>query len=449
MIEKEPYCALFLSCGLGKTVTTLTAILDLLEGCVISKVLVIAPKRVTQVTWRDEINNWNHLKGLRLSIIDGTADQRRAAMMADADIYAVSRDNITWLIQEYGGVRIPFDMVVIDELTSFKNHASKRFKALRKVRKFIPRVVGLTGTPSPNGLIDLWSQMYLIDEGQRLGKSIGRYRDEFFTVGQRNGDIVYSYIPKSPAEETEQKISTRISDICLSMSAEDYLKMPDKIMIYDNVEMDEKDYRRYKEFERERILELIDSDEPLSAASAAALSNKLQQFANGAVYDSERNVMQVHDQKIEKLKELVEAANGNPVLIAYSFKHDLDKITEALKEYKPVKLQTPADVQRWNEGKIQVLITHPASCGHGLNLQKGGNTIIWYGNTWSLELYLQFNARLYRQGQKKPVYIHHIVTKGTVDEKIIRSLGGKKDTQDGLMNCIKELMEYYSKTKKI
>lgn len=448
-IEENPCCGLFLDCGLGKTVTTLTAIADLLEGCVISKVLVIAPKRVTQVTWGDEIKNWNHLKGLRLSVIDGTADQRRMAMMADADIYAVSRDNIVWLIQEYGGVKLPYDMVVIDELTSFKNHASKRFKALRKVRKFIPRVVGLTGTPSPNGLIDLWAQMYLIDEGQRLGKSIGRYRDEFFTAGQRNGDIIYSYVPKSPANETEQKISNRISDICLSMTACDYLKMPDKVMIYDKVEMDEKDYRRYKEFERERILELIDSDEPLSAASAAALSNKLQQFANGAVYDSERNVMQVHDMKIEKLKELVEAANGNPVLVAYSFKHDLDKITEALKEYKPVRLQTPADIQKWNEGKIQVLITHPASAGHGLNLQKGGNVIIWYGNTWSLELYLQFNARLYRQGQKKPVYIHHIVTKGTVDEKIIRSLGGKKDTQDGLMNCIKELMEYYSKTKKL
>ncbi|WAX10902.1 hypothetical protein BV741P2_00006 [Phocaeicola phage BV741P2] len=449
MIESEPYCALFLACGLGKTVTTLTAISDLLEGCVISKVLVIAPKRVTQVTWGNEIRNWEHLKGLRLSVIDGTADQRRAAMQADADIYAVSRDNIVWLIQEYGGMRIPYDMIVIDELTSFKNHASKRFKALRKVRKFIPRVVGLTGTPSPNGLIDLWAQMYLIDEGQRLGKSIGRYRDEFFTAGQRNGDIVYSYIPKAPAEETEQKISTRISDICLSMTAEDYLKMPDKVMIYDNVDMDYKDFKRYKEFERERILELIDRDEPLSAASAAALSNKLQQFANGAVYDSDHSIIQIHDQKIEKLKELVEAANGNPVLVAYSFKHDLDKITEALKEYKPVKLQTPADIQRWNEGKIQVLITHPASAGHGLNLQKGGNTIIWYGNTWSLELYLQFNARLYRQGQKNIVYIHHIVTKGTVDEKIIRSLGGKNETQDGLMNCIKELMEYYSKTKKI
>lgn len=449
MIEENPYCGLFLDMGLGKSVSTLTAILDLLDGCVISKVLVIAPKRVAQTTWKDEINNWKHLNGLRLSVIDGTADQRRAAMMVDADIYTISRDNIVWLIQEYGGVRLPYDMVVIDELSSFKNHASKRFKALRKVRKFIPRVVGLTGTPSPNGLIDLWAQMYLIDEGQRLGKSIGRYRDEFFTAGQRNGDIVYSYVPKSPAEETEQKISARISDICISMKADDYLKMPDKIMIYDNVEMDEKDYKRYKEFERERILELIDSDEPLSAASAAALSNKLQQFANGAVYDSDHNVTQIHDQKIEKLKELVEAANGMPVLVAYSFKHDLDKITEALKEYKPVKLQTPADIQRWNEGKIQVLITHPASAGHGLNLQKGGNIIIWYGNTWSLELYLQFNARLYRQGQKKPVYIHHIVTKGTVDEKIIRSLGGKKDTQDGLMNCIKELMEYYSKTKKV
>ena len=447
-IEENPYCGLFLDMGLGKSVSTLTAILDLLEGCVISKVLVIAPKRVAQTTWKDEIGNWEHLKGLRLSVIDGTADQRRMAMMADADIYTISRDNIVWLIEEYGGVKLPYDLVVIDELSSFKNHTSKRFKALRKVRKFIPRVVALTGTPAPNGLIDLWAQMYLIDEGQRLGKSIGRYRDEFFTAGQRNGDIVYSYVPKSPAEETEQKISARISDICLSMTADDYLKMPDKIMIYDTVEMDEKDYRRYKEFERERIIELIDSDEPLSAASAAALSNKLQQFANGAVYDSDHSVTQIHDQKIEKLKELVEAANGAPVLVAYSFKHDLDKITEALKEYKPVKLQTPADIQRWNEGKIQVLITHPASAGHGLNLQKGGNIIIWYGNTWSLELYLQFNARLYRQGQKKPVYIHHIVTKGTLDEKIIRSLSDKKDTQDGLMNCIKELMEYYSKNEK-
>ena len=448
-IKEHPDAALFLDMGLGKTVSTLTAVADLINEFEVTKVLIVAPKRVAEMTWGDEIENWAHIRHLRLSVIKGTAKQREIAARADADVYTVSRDNLVWLLQMWGGSKVPYDMLVLDELSSFKNHQSKRFKAAKIIRRSVSRVVGLTGTPAPNGLIDLWAQMYLIDEGQRLGKSIGRYRDEFFTAGQRNGDIVYSYIPKAPAEETEQKISTRISDICLSMTAEDYLKMPDKIMIYDNVEMEAKDYQRYKEFERERILELIDRDEPLSAASAAALSNKLQQFANGAVYDSERNVMQVHDQKIEKLKELVEAANGNPVLVAYSFKHDLDKITEALKEYKPVKLQTPADMQRWNEGKIQVLITHPASAGHGLNLQHGGNIIIWYGNTWSLELYLQFNARLYRQGQKKPVYIHHIVTKGTVDEKIIRSLGGKKDTQDGLMNCIKELMEYYSKTKKI
>lgn len=449
MIESEPYCALFVDCGMGKTVSTLTAILDLLEGCVISKVLVIAPKRVTQVTWRDEINNWRHLKGLRLSVIDGTADQRRAAMMVDADIYAVSRDNICWLVQEYGGMRIPYDMVVIDELTSFKNHASKRFKALRKVRKFIHRVVGLTGTPSPNGLIDLWAQMYLIDEGKRLGKSIGRYRDEFFTAGSRNGDVIYSYIPKSPAEETEQKISNRISDICLSMKAEDYLKMPDKVSIYDYVELPPKAMEAYRTFEREQVLELINSGEPLTAATAAALGNKLQQMAGGQVYDSDRKVIDVHDEKIEKLKEIVEASNGEPVLVAYAFKHEQARIMEALKEFKPRKLETARDIADWNEGKAPLMVAHPASVGHGINIQKGGHILVWFGNTWSLELYQQFNARLYRQGQMKPVMIHHIVTKGTVDEKIIRSLGGKKDTQDGLMNCIKELMEYYSKTKKI
>ena len=448
IIENE-CAALFLDCGMGKSATTLTAIKELIDGCVISNVLIIAPKRVAEVTWKDEIANWEHLKGLTISVIAGTANQRRIAMQADADIYTVSRDNIVWLVQEYGGMRLPYDMIVIDELTSFKNHASKRFKALRKVRKFIHRVVGLTGTPSPNGLIDLWAQMYLIDEGKRLGKSIGRYRDEFFTAGSRNGDIIYSYVPKAPAEETEQKISARISDICLSMEACDYLKMPDKIMIYDYVELPPKAMEAYRTFEREQVLELINSGEPLTAATAAALGNKLQQMAGGQVYDSDRKVIDVHDEKIEKLKEIVEASNGEPVLVAYAFKHEQARIMEALKEFKPRKLETARDIADWNEGKAPLMVAHPASVGHGINIQKGGHILVWFGNTWSLELYLQFNARLYRQGQKKPVMIHHIVTKGTVDEKIIRSLGGKKDTQDGLMNCIKELMEYYSKTKKI
>ena len=444
-IMNNEYCALFLDCGLGKTVTTLTAIKELLDNCIISNALVIAPKKVTQVTWGDEIKNWKHLQGLTISVIDGTAKQRREAMAAKADIYAVSRDNIVWLVQEHGGVKMPYDMVVIDELSSFKNQASKRFRAMRKVRKFIPRVVGLTGTPAPNGLIDLFAQMYLIDEGQRLGKTVTAYRDRFFRPGKRNGDIVYTYELKAPQNETEKQISDLISDITISMTAEDYLKMPDKIMLYDYVDLAPKVLATYRDFEKEQILELINSDEPISAASAAALSNKLQQFANGAIYDAERNVKDLHDEKLDKLEELVEAANGEPVLIAYSYKHDLERIMQKLKAYKPVKLERPEHIADWNAGKIPVLITHPASAGHGLNLQKGGHNIIWFGNTWSLELYQQFNARLYRQGQGKPVTIHHIVTRGTIDEKIIKSLDGKRETQDGLMESIKELMEFYSK----
>ena len=446
MIVNNFNCGLFLDCGMGKTVSTLTAIQELREIGFIDKVLIIAPKKVAQVTWKDEINNWEHLKGLRISVIDGTAAQRRAAMMADADIYTVSRDNVVWLVVEHGGVKLPYDMVVIDELSSFKNYASKRFKALRRVRKFIPRVVGLTGTPAPNGLIDLWAQMFLIDEGKRLGKTVTGYRDRFFTAGRRNGDIVYQWDLKSPAEETEQKISDLIKDICISMSAEDYLKMPDKLMYYDRVKLSDKDFKAYKTFEREQVLEFIESGETITAASAAALSNKLQQFANGAMYDADRKVLQLHDEKIEKLKELVEAANGQPVLIAYSFKHDLDKIMDALKEYKPVKLEKPEQIADWNAGKINVLVTHPASAGHGLNLQKGGHIMIWYGLTWALELYQQFNARLYRQGQKKPVSIHHIIATDTVDEKIIKSLDGKDTTQRSLMDAIKEIVELY-KTK--
>lgn len=446
MIVNNFNCGLFLDCGMGKTVSTLTAIQELREIGFIDKVLIIAPKKVAQVTWKDEINNWEHLKGLRISVIDGTAAQRRAAMMTDADIYTVSRDNVVWLVVEHGGVKLPYDMVVIDELSSFKNYASKRFKALRRVRKFIPRVVGLTGTPAPNGLIDLWAQMFLIDEGKRLGKTITGYRDRFFTAGRRNGDIVYQWDLKSPAEETEQKISELIKDICISMSAEDYLKMPDKLMYYDRVKLSDKDFKAYKTFEREQVLEFIESGETITAASAAALSNKLQQFANGAMYDADRKVLQLHDEKIEKLKELVEAANGQPVLVAYSFKHDLDKIMEALKEYKPVKLEKPEQIADWNAGKINVLVTHPASAGHGLNLQKGGHIMIWYGLTWALELYQQFNARLYRQGQKKPVSIHHIIATDTVDEKIIKSLDGKDTTQRSLMDAIKEIVEMYKRS---
>lgn len=446
-ILDNPYCALFLDMGLGKTVTTLTAIKELLDNCIIGNALVIAPKKVTQVTWSDEIKNWAHLQGVTISVIDGNVKQRREAMRRKADIYAVSRDNIVWLVTEMGGVKLPYDMVVIDELSSFKNHQSKRFRALRKVRKFIPRVVGLTGTPSPNGLIDLYAQMYLIDEGERLGKTITGYRDRFFRPDKRNGDIVYTYALKKPADETEKAISDLISDITISMTAEDYLKMPDKIMLYDYVDMSDRCLKDYENFVMEQVLELINSDEPITAASAAALSNKLQQYANGAIYDADRNVREIHEEKLEKLKELVEAANGSPVLVAYQYQHDLHRIMKALKEYNPVKLEKSEQIAEWNAGKIEVLVTHPASAGHGLNLQKGGNILVWFGNTWSLELYMQFNARLYRQGQSKPVYIHHIVTRGTIDEKIIKALSDKKETQDGLMQSIKELMEDYKNEK--
>lgn len=446
-ILDNPYCALFLDMGLGKTVTTLTAIKELMDNCIIGNALVVAPKKVTQVTWSDEIKNWAHLQGLTISVIDGNVKQRREAMRRKADIYAVSRDNIVWLVTEMGGVKLPYDMVVLDELSSFKNPQSKRFRALRKVRKFIPRVVGLTGTPSPNGLIDLFAQMYLIDEGERLGKTITGYRDRFFRPDKRNGDIVYTYALKKPADETEKAISDLISDITISMTAEDYLNMPDRIMLYDYVDMPARCLEDYRNFVMEQVLDLINSDEPITAVSAAALSNKLQQYANGAIYDADRNVKEIHDEKLEKLKEIVEAANGAPVLVAYQYQHDLHRIMEVLKEYKPVKLEKPEQVAQWNAGEIDVLVTHPASAGHGLNLQKGGNILVWFGNTWSLELYMQFNARLYRQGQTKPVYIHHIVTRDTIDEKIIKALSNKKETQDGLMQSIKELMEIYKDEK--
>lgn len=444
IIENE-CAALFLDCGMGKSATTLTAIKELIDSCIISNVLIIAPKRVAEVTWKDEIANWEHLNGLTISVIAGTAKERRAAIGKKADIYTIGRDNIVWLVTELGGIKLPYDMVVIDELTSFKNSSSKRFRALRKVRKFIPRVVGLTGTPSPNGLIDLFAQMYLIDQGQRLGKSITAYRDRFFKPDKRNGDIVYSYALKSPQEETEQQISNLISDITISMKAEDYLKMPDRMPIYDYVELPPKAMEAYTTFEREQIIELINSDTPLTAASAAALGNKLQQMAGGRVYDEDKKVIDVHDEKIEKLKEIVEASNGEPVLVAYAFKHEQVRIMEALKEFKPRKLETAQDIADWNEGKAPLMVAHPASVGHGINIQKGGHILVWFGLTWSLELYQQFNARLYRQGQMKPVMVHHIIAKNTIDEKIIKALDGKKQTQDGLMQSIKELMEFYSK----
>lgn len=443
-IKEHADSALFLDMGLGKTVSTLTAIADLINFFEVSKVLIVAPKRVAEMTWGDEVENWKHLTGLRISVIKGTAKQREAAARADADIYTVSRDNLVWLLQMWGGSKVPYDMLVLDELSSFKNHQSKRFKAAKVIRRSCNRVVGLTGTPAPNGLIDLWAQMFLVDGGQRLGKTITDYRANYFRPGAQNGGIIYEY---KPLPTTANVLSEKIADITLSMKALDFLDMPEINYINNYVEMTAKVKKGYEDFEREQVLELLSDDAEITAMSAAALSNKLLQYAGGAVYDTDRNVYGVHDEKIETLKEMIEAANGAPVLVAYNFQHEKARILEALKDFGAEPLEGVESVRRWNEGKIPVLVTHPASAGHGLNMQKGGNRIIWFGVTWSLELYQQFNARLWRQGQRNGVFVHHIVTRGTIDEKVIAALNGKATTQDGLMSAVKELIKKYENKK--
>lgn len=447
-IKNNPECALFLDMGLGKTVTTLTAVADLIEYFEVTKVLIVAPKRVSEVTWGDEIENWSHLRNLRISVIAGTPKQRVAAAHADADIYTIGRDNLVWLLEHFGGVKVPYDCIVVDELSSFKNHASERFKAMKKIRRHANRIIGLTGTPAPNGLIDLWAQMFVIDGGVRLGKSITDYRANYFKPGAQNGGIVFNYKPR---EDTEQVLSDKIADITLSMKAVDYLDMPEVNYIYDKVTLSPKELAKYKEFEKEQILSMFaDGDETeITALSAAALSNKLLQFAGGAVYDAERNIHQVSEAKIESLCEMVESLNGAPVLIAYNFRHEAARIEKALAKLKPVRIggDSKGDgnqiMRDWNAGKVKVLIAHPASVGHGLNLQKGGNNIIWFGVTWNLELYQQFNARLWRQGQTKPVFIHHLCAKGTIDERVVSAIQGKSDTQNKLIDAIKEIVSKY------
>lgn len=443
-IKQHPDAALFLDMGLGKTVSTLTAIADLINEFEVTKVLIVAPKRVAEMTWGDEIENWSHISHLRLSVIKGTAKQREIAARADADVYTVSRDNLVWLLQTWGGSKVPYDMLVLDELSSFKNHQSKRFKAAKIIRRSVSRVVGLTGTPAPNGLIDLWAQMYLVDGGQRLGKTITDYRANYFRPGAQNGGIVYEY---KPLAITEAVLGEKIADITLSMKALDFLDMPELTYLNNYVELSPKVKKQYNKFEEDQVLELLRDANydyaEITALSATALSNKLLQFAGGAIYDADRNVHTVHDEKLETLVEMIEAANGSPVLVAYNFQHEKARILEALKSFGAEALEGVDSVRRWNEGKIPVLVTHPASAGHGLNMQKGGNRIIWYGTTWSLELYQQFNARLWRQGQKNSVFVHHIITRGTIDERVIAALSGKADTQNGLMNMVKELIKKY------
>lgn len=443
-IKEHPDAALFLDMGLGKTVSTLTAVADLINEFEVTKVLIVAPKRVAEMTWGDEIENWAHIRHLRLSVIKGTAKQREIAARAEADVYTVSRDNLVWLLQMWGGSKVPYDMLVLDELSSFKNHQSKRFKAAKIIRRSVSRVVGLTGTPAPNGLIDLWAQMFLVDGGQRLGKTITDYRANYFRPGAQNGGIVYEY---KPLPTTEAVLGEKIADITLSMKALDFLDMPELTYVNNYVELSAKVKKMYDKFEEDQVLEMLrdanfDYTE-ITALSAAALSNKLLQFAGGAVYDADRNIRTVHDEKLETLVEMVEAANGSPVLVAYNFQHEKARILEALKGFGAEALDGVESVRRWNNGEIPVLVTHPASAGHGLNMQKGGNRIIWYGTTWSLELYQQFNARLWRQGQKNNVFVHHIVTKGTIDERVIAALSGKADTQNGLMAMVKELIKKY------
>lgn len=432
---------LFLDMGLGKTVSTLTAIDKLIsDSFEIQKVLVIAPKRVAEDTWTTETAKWDHLKGLRISVVLGSQAQRISALRADADIYVINRENVAWLVSFYQAAW-PFDMVVIDELSSFKSSKSIRFKSLKRVMPLVDRVIGLTGTPAPNGLIDLWSQVYLLDKGERLGRNITAFRNEYFTPGRGNGQIVFDYKPK---RRTEQKIYDRIGDICISMKAEDYLTLPSRIDRSIEVILSENEKKRYDDFEIKQILALSEEDN-ISAVNAAALSNKLLQFANGAVYDAEGVYHEIHDAKLEALEELVEAANGKPVLIFYSFKHDLERIKAKLRRFSPEVIHSSEEIRKWNRKEISVLLAHPASAGHGLNLQAGGSDIIWFGLNWSLELYQQANARLYRQGQTKPVMVHHLITKGTIDEDVMLALACKASTQEALMAALKARVAKYCK----
>ncbi|KYM44622.1 DEAD/DEAH box helicase [Fusobacterium necrophorum] len=430
---------LMLDMGLGKTIITLTAIQELkYNRFEVNKVLIIAPKKVAEVTWTDEIEKWEHLHLLRPSLVLGSASKRIKALAKNADIYVINRENVVWLVEYYKN-NWPFDMVVLDEWSSFKNHQSKRFKYLKMVRGKMKRVVGLTGTPTPNGLIDLWAQVYLLDQGARLEKRIGKYRERYFDPGQRNRTTIFNYEAK---DGSEHAIHEKISDICISMKAEDYLQLPDVIYETIPVVLDSKAKKAYDELEKKMILEL-EAGEEITVASAAALSNKLQQLANGAIYGENREVFEIHDCKIERFLELLEQLNGKPALVFYNFQHDLSRIQEALAKsgLRVRLLKSPEDQKDWNEHKIDVLLAHPASAAYGLNLQQGGNHVVWFGLNWSLELYQQANKRLHRQGQKEKVIIHHLITKGTRDEDVMAALENKGNVQEELLQSLKVRIE--------
>ena len=438
-ILEKPRCGLFLDMGLGKTVSTLTAVQQLIDDCEIDRVLVVAPKKVAETTWSTEAEKWEHLHDLKVVKVLGTEKQRCLALSQKADVYVTGRDNFVWLVGKYGG-SLPFDALVIDELTSFKSAKSQRFKAMRIAVPTVKRVIGLTGTPAPNGLIDLWAQMYCIDQGERLGKSVSRYRETYFETHKWNNIIVRCDVKKG----CEDLIRNKIADICLSMQAKDYLQLPDMITHTVTVHLSAKVMAAYTKFEKDKVLEFEaeHGDEPANilANSAAGLMNKLSQFANGAIYDEEKNVHNLHDEKIERLAEIVEAANGNSVLVFYQYKHDVPRITEKLKGYRVRTYQGEADLQAWNAGKIDVLLAHPASTAYGLNMQQGGHYIVWFGTGWNLEHYQQANARLHRQGQQHPVTVYKLICAGTVDERASAALEEKKGVQQGLLDSLNYLI---------
>lgn len=442
-ILDNPYCGLFLDMGLGKTVLTLTALQRMIDYCEIDRVLVVAPKKVAETTWTTEAMKWDHLQTLKVAKVMGTEKKRKLALAESADIYVIGRDNFVWLVGQYGG-RLPFDVLVIDELTSFKNSKSQRFKAMRVVRPSVQRVIGLTGTPAPNGLIDLWGQMYCIDMGERLGKSVTKYRENYFNSRSWNNIVVRCDVKKG----CDEIIKNRISDICLSMQAKDYLQLPDLLIHTVPVELSPATLGAYNKFEREKVLEFREEhgDEPsnILANSAAGLMNKLSQFANGAVYDAERNVHEIHDEKVDKLVEIVEGANGSGVLVYYQFKHDIPRIIRKLKGYKVAVYEGEKQLIDWNAGKIDVLLAHPASTAYGLNMQQGGHYIVWFGTGWDLELYQQANARLHRQGQKHPVTVYKLIAAHTVDERASAALEDKKVKQQSLLDSLNYLIRKYT-----
>lgn len=442
-ILKVKKLGLFLDMGLGKTVTTLTAVKELkYNRFQVRRVLIIAPKKVAEGTWTKEAAKWDHTKMLRVSPVLGSQTKRIRALNTPADLYIINRENVVWLVDYYRN-SWPFDMVVVDESSSFKSHSAKRFKALASVGSYIDRLVELTGTPSPNGLDDLWAQVFLLDGGERLGKRYTQFRERYFQPDKRGADgMIYSYEVKPGSEGS---ILERISDICISMKAEDYLQLPDITYHEIPVELDSKASKAYYELEREMVLALPEDEEEISVTSAAALSNKLLQLANGAVYDEDHSVHEVHGCKVEAFMELIESLQGKPALVFYNFQHDRTRILKALEKtgLRVRELKTTQDEDDWNARKIDILLTHPASSAYGLNLQQGGNHVIWFGLTWNYELYTQANKRLHRQGQEEKVIIHHLICSGTRDEDVMEALKRKDDVQSWVMESLKARIRRY------